>query len=163
MRKKAKKAPLRDHAEEINCNSLVTDVVEFQTQLAEREKSPKAKIIFLKEQFHARVSGEDPRVYTTLGPEFRTKHGKLRLTAQHKNTTEVAYLTSLLKAMMEEDGDAIGLNANNGEHNCTTLFLNTSPTLTLTLSDRTVQRTIYSYFADTLIGLLQPESRAAEG
>jgi hypothetical protein len=141
----------------------VTDVGAFQTQLAARENSLKAKIIFLKEQFHARVFGDEPRVYTSLGPEFRTKHGKLRLTAQNKNMTEVAYLTSLLNAMMEEDGDAIGLNANKDEHNLTTLTLNQSPTLTLTLLYRTVQRTIYSYFANTLIGLLQPWSGDAEG
>jgi hypothetical protein len=91
VRKKAKKAAC-DHAEEINCNSLVTDVGAFQTQLAARENSLKAKVIFLKEQFHARVSGDEPRVYTSLGPEFRTKHGKLRLTAQNKSITEVAYL-----------------------------------------------------------------------
>jgi hypothetical protein len=40
--------------------------------------------------------------------------------------------------MIKEDGDAIGLNANKGEHNLTTLTLNQSPTLTLTLSYRTV-------------------------
>jgi hypothetical protein len=124
VRKKAKKAALRDHAEEINCNSLVTDVVAFQAQLAARENSLKAKVTFLKEQFHARVSGDEPRIYTTLGPEFRTKHGKLRLTAQNKNMTEVTYLTTLLNAMIEEDGEAIGLNANKGEHNLSTLTLN---------------------------------------
>jgi hypothetical protein len=136
VRKKAKKAALRDHAEEINCHSLVTDVGAFQTQLAARDNSMKAQVLFLKEQFHARVSGDEPRVYTSLGPEFRTKHGKLRLTAQNKNMTEVAYLTSLLNAMMEEDGDAIGLNANKGEQYLSTLTLNQSPTLTQTQSYR---------------------------
>jgi len=77
--------------------------------------------------------------------------------------TEVAYLTSLLNAMMEEDGDAIGLNANKGEQYLSTLTLNQSPTLTQTQSYRSVQRTIYSYFANTLVGLLQPSSGDTEG
>ena len=115
VRKKAKKAALRDYAEEINSNSLVNDVGAFKTQLAARGNSAKARISFLKEQFHARISGEEPRVYTTLGAEYRTKYGKLRLTAQRKDMTEEVYLTSLLTAMIEEDSDAIGLNANKGE------------------------------------------------
>jgi len=115
VRKKAKKAALRDHAEEINSNSLVNDVGAFKTQLAARGNSAKARISFLKEQFHARISGEEPRIYTTLGAEYRTKYGKLRLTSQSKDMTEEVYLTSLLTAMIEEDSDAIGLNANKGE------------------------------------------------
>ena len=115
VRKKAKKAALRDYAEEINSNSLVNDVGAFKTQLAARGNSTKARISFLKDQFHARISGEEPRIYTTLGAEYRTKYGKLRLTSQSKDMTEEVYLTSLLTAMIEEDSDAIGLNANKGE------------------------------------------------
>ena len=115
VRKKAKKAALRDYAEEINSNSLVNDVGAFKTQLAARGNSAKARISFLKEQFHARISGEEPRVYTTLGAEYRTKYGKLRLTSQSKDMTEEVYLTSLLTAMIKEYCDAIGLNANKGE------------------------------------------------
>jgi len=117
VRKKAKKAALRDYAEEINSNSLVNDVESFKIQLAARGNSAKARITFLKEQFHARISGEDPRIYTTLGTEYRTKYGKLRLTSQSKDMTEEVYLTSLLTAMIQEDGDAIGLNANKGAPN----------------------------------------------
>jgi hypothetical protein len=117
VRKKAKKAALRDYAEEINSNSLVNDVGSFQVQLAARGNSAKARITFLKEQFHARISGEDPRIYTTLRTEYRTKYGKLRLTSQSKDMTEEVYLTSLLTAMIQEDGDAIGLNANKGAPN----------------------------------------------
>jgi hypothetical protein len=129
VRKKAKKAALRDHAEEINSNSLVTDVGAFQAQLAARENSVKARVTFLKDQFHARVSGNEPRMYTSLGPEFRTKHGKLRLTSQCKSMSEVTYLTSLLNAMIEEDGDAIGLNANKGQSN--EQFIRLLPTISL--------------------------------
>jgi hypothetical protein len=77
----------------------------------------RARIAFLKDQFHARISGDEPRVYTTLGPEYRTKYGKLRLTSQTKDMTEEVYLTKLLTAMIQEDGDALGLNANKGEAN----------------------------------------------
>ncbi len=115
VRKKAKKAALRDYAEEINSNSLVNDVGAFQVQLAARGNSGKARITFLKDQFHARISGEDPRIYTTLGPEYWTKYGKLKLTSQSKDMTDEVYLTSLLTAMIQEDGDTIGLNANKGD------------------------------------------------
>ena len=47
----------------------------------------------------------------------RTKYGKLRLTSQTKDMTEEVYLTKLLTAMIQEDGDALGLNANKGEAN----------------------------------------------
>ena len=88
---------------------------DFKTQLASRDNSVRARIAFLKDQFHARISGDEPRVYTTLGPEYRTKYGKLRLTSQNQDMTEEVYLTSLLTAMIQEDGDALGLNANKGE------------------------------------------------
>ena len=117
VRKKAKKAALMDYAAEINANSLVNDVDAFKTQLASRDNSVRARIAFLKDQFHARISGDEPRVYTTLGPEYRTKYGKLRLTSQTKDMTEEVYLTKLLTAMIQEDGDALGLNANKGEAN----------------------------------------------
>ena len=114
VRKKAKKAAMRDYAEEINASSLVNDAGAFEVQLTARGNSAKARITFLKEQFHARISGEDPRIYTTHGTEYRTKYGKLRLTSQSKDMTEEVYLTSLLTAMIQEDGDALGLNANKG-------------------------------------------------
>jgi hypothetical protein len=72
----------------------------------------KARIAFLKDQYHARVSGEQPRMYTSLGPEFRTKHRKLRLTSQGKSVSEEVYLTSLLTTTINEDADNIGLNEN---------------------------------------------------
>jgi hypothetical protein len=117
VRKKAKRACARDHAEEIIANSLVTNVVDFQDQLAARANSVKSRITFMKEQFHARVSGDEPRLYTSLGSEFHSAHGKLRLTSQSKSMTEETYLTGLLHAMMKEDSDAIGLNAHIGEPN----------------------------------------------
>jgi hypothetical protein len=120
VRKKAKRAALRDHAEEINSNCLVTNVIDFQDQLAARANSMKSRITFMKERFHARVSGNEPRLYTSLGSEFRSIHGKLRLNSQSKSMTEETYLTGLLHAMIKEDSDDIGLNANKGKPNPTT-------------------------------------------
>ncbi len=80
VRKKAKHAAKRDHAEEILCTAFVTSVAELETQLLARSNSSSARVAFLKDQFHARVSGESPRVYPGIGPEFRSKFGKLILT-----------------------------------------------------------------------------------
>ena len=127
VRKKAKKAALRDHAEEVAVNSLVTDVDSFKTQLLARGKSSKARISFLKDQFHARTSGDNPRLYTSLGSEFRQKHGKLRLTCKDKSMTEEAYLQTLITAMIAEDADALGVNENNSKQKDE--FIRTLPTL----------------------------------
>jgi hypothetical protein len=147
---------MRDHAEEINTNSLVIDVVDFQDQLAARANSVKSRITFLKDQFHARVSGDEPRLYTSLGSEFRTTHGKfLRLTSQSKSMTEETYLTVLLNAMIKEDSDAIGLNANKGHPNPFTLaHIHLFSHLNL-ISYRAVKRTIYSPSPYTIPGVLQ--------
>ena len=80
IRKKAKRAAIRDHAETILHTSLVTSIAEFETQMQARSTSAGARISFMKEQFHARVSGETSRDYRGLGPEFRGVHGKLKLT-----------------------------------------------------------------------------------
>ena len=133
VRKKAKKASLMDYAEEVADNSLVTDVKALAIQLLARSKSGKARISFLKEQFHARVSGEHPRIYTSLGNEFRTQHGKLRLTSQTKSVTEEAYLISLLKAMLNEDSQGLGLNENMPQKSQD--FIRTLPTLSVEYSN----------------------------
>jgi hypothetical protein len=67
---------------------------------------------FLREQFHARVSGTIPREYPSLGKEFRTKFGKLKLTSSCKTQCKLEYLTNLIKAMIIEDSDFIGVNEN---------------------------------------------------
>jgi hypothetical protein len=129
VRKKAKKAALRDHAEEIAFTSLVNDHSTFQTQLLARGNSSKAKVAFLKEQFHARVSGDKPRLYTSLGSELRQKHGKLRLTCKDKSMTEEAYLIALITAMIAEDGDAMGVNGNSST--CKAELIRVLPTLSM--------------------------------
>jgi hypothetical protein len=86
IRKKAKRAAIRDHAETILHTSLVTSIAELNTQLQARCNSSSARITFLKEQFHARVSGESPRDYRGLGREFRGVHGKLKITPSDGTT-----------------------------------------------------------------------------
>jgi hypothetical protein len=86
IRKKAKRAAIRDHAETILHTSLVTSIAEFETQMQARSTSAGARISFMKEQFHARVSGETSRDYRGLGPEFRGVHGKLKLTPSDGKT-----------------------------------------------------------------------------
>jgi hypothetical protein len=116
LRKKTKKAALQDYAEEVADNSLVTDTESFQIKLLARGNSSKARISFLKDQFHARISGDNSRHYTSLGCEFRQKHGKLRLTCKDKSMmTEEAYLVALITAMIADDADALGVNANNSK------------------------------------------------
>jgi hypothetical protein len=107
VRKKAKHAAKRDHAEEILGTSLVTSLADLETQLQARCTSSSARTSFLRDQFHARVSGETPRLYPGIGPEFRSKFGKLKLTPSDATTNKEAYLVALLRAMIEEDGDVL--------------------------------------------------------
>jgi hypothetical protein len=107
VRKKAKHAAKRDHAEEILGTSLVTSIEALETQLLARCTSSSARTAFLRDQFHARVSGETPRLYPGLGKEFRSKNGKLKLTPSDGKTNKEAYLVTLLKAMIDEDGDLL--------------------------------------------------------
>jgi hypothetical protein len=129
VRKKAKKAALQDYAEEVAVNSMVNDLESFKTQLLARGNSSKARKTFLKDQFHARISGDNPRLYTSLGSEFRQKHGKLRLTCKDKSMTEEAYLQALITAMIEEDADALGVNEIQSQHKDE--FIRSLPTLSL--------------------------------
>ncbi len=128
IRKKAKRAAIRDHAETILHTSLVTSIAELDTQLQARCTSAAARMTFMKEQFHARVSGETPRDYRGLGPEFRGVHGKLKLTPSD-GTGKEAYLLELIKAMIREDGDLL---ANpNGMPKFTQDFIRCLPSLSL--------------------------------
>ncbi len=77
--KKAKRTELRDYAEELCATSLVTTVPALQNQLLAHGSHIQGKMKFLREQFHARVSGSIPRKYPSIGKEFRTKYGKLKL------------------------------------------------------------------------------------
>jgi hypothetical protein len=96
VRKKAKQATDREHAETILSSSLVTSLAELEIQLQARCSVSSACCAFLRDQFHARVSSDTPRQYPGLGPEFRSKHGKLKLTPSDGTTNKEAYLKALI-------------------------------------------------------------------
>jgi hypothetical protein len=128
VRKKAKHAAKRDHAEEILlCTSLVTCVTDLDVQLWARPNSSAARISFLKDQFHARVSGDNPWVYPGIGPEFRSKFGKLKLTPCDAKQNKEEYLVALLKAMIKEDEELPGTNSS--MPNFTENFIRVLPSL----------------------------------
>ena len=112
VRKKAKRAELRDYAEELSATSMVNTIQALQIQLRAHACSKQGQIKFLKDQFHARVSGATPRNYPSLGKEFRSKFGKLKLTSGIPKQCNLEYLTALIKAMIVEDSDLIGVNEN---------------------------------------------------
>jgi hypothetical protein len=105
VRKKAKRAELRDYAEELSATSMVNAIQALQIQLRAHACSKKGQITF-------RVSGATPRNYPSLGKEFRSKFGKLKLTSSCPKQCNLEYLTSLIKAMIVEDSDLIGINEN---------------------------------------------------
>jgi hypothetical protein len=108
VRKKSKQAAIRDHAETILTSCLVTSIEELEVQLAARSTASSARCAFLRDQFHARVSSDTPRNYPGLGKEFRSKHGKLKMTPSDHTTSKEDYLKALISAMITEDGDVIG-------------------------------------------------------
>jgi hypothetical protein len=125
--KKAKHAAKRDHAEEILCTALVTSVAELEIQLLARPNSSLARVAFLKDQYHARVSGDTPRVYPGIGPDFRSKFGKLKLTPSDAKQNKEEYLVDLVKAMVREDEELPGTN--NTLPNLTENFIRVLPSL----------------------------------
>ncbi len=109
IHKKSKQAAIRDHAEMIlTTSSLVTSIAELDVQLTARSSASSARCAFLRDQFHARVSGDIPRQYLGLGNEFRNKYGKLKMTPSDGTTSKEGYLKALLRAMIHEDGDVLG-------------------------------------------------------
>ena len=81
----------------------------MEDELAARQSSKQSRITFLKEQFDARVNGDLPRTYSTIGSAFRKRGGGLRKSPTDK-TQELVYLTELVKLMIVEDQDTLGLN-----------------------------------------------------
>jgi hypothetical protein len=127
VRKKAKHAAKRDRAETVLCTSLVTCVSSLEVQLRARSNSSAARVAFLKDQFHARVSGENPRQYTGIGKEFRSKFGKLKMTPNDVTTSKEKYLHELVTAMIKED-EAMIDNPNTMPH-FTEHYIRVLPTL----------------------------------
>jgi hypothetical protein len=110
VRLKSVRVEKRDKAEYTAMTALVTDAATLAQQLAARKSSKKSRITFLTEQYHARVSCANPRIYPGLGDEFRNKYGKLRLTPKLTGQCCEAYLVKLVKAMMIEDEEIGGVN-----------------------------------------------------
>ena len=127
VRKKAKHAAKRDHAETILSTSLVTSFPDLEVQLHARCTNSAARIAFLKDQFHARVSGENPRVYPGIGPEFRSKFGKLKMTPSDAKANKEEYLVALIKSMLKEDEELPGTNGSLS--NYTENFIRVLPSL----------------------------------
>jgi hypothetical protein len=85
VRLKTMRAEKRDKAEYYTAmTALVTDVHTLNVQLAARKRSNKSRLTVLTEQYHAQVSGANPRIYPGIGDDFRKKFGKLRLTPKIK-------------------------------------------------------------------------------
>ncbi len=95
--------------------NLVTDadVKTLNWELESRKGNKKVRHTFLTEQYHARVTCDNPRIYPGLGDEFRNKYGKLRLTPKTKSCVE-SYLVKLIAAMITEDQDITGVNDSRG-------------------------------------------------
>jgi hypothetical protein len=70
IRLKTQRAEKRDKADYTALKELITDVKALNTQLEARQGSKKARLLFLSEQFHARVSCRNPRLYPGLGCPF---------------------------------------------------------------------------------------------
>ncbi len=64
----------------------------------------------MKDQFDARVNGEVPRSYSTIGSAYRKRGGGLRKCPEDKKQEEV-HLYELLKLMIVEDQDVLGPNS----------------------------------------------------
>ncbi len=92
-----------------------------------RSNNGGARIAFLKDQFHARMSGENPRVYPGIGAAFRTKFGKLKLTPADAKANKEEYLIAHIKSMIAEDQDLPGTN--NTMPNYTENFIRVLPSL----------------------------------
>jgi hypothetical protein len=110
LRLKAVKAAKVDHAEHTATHDLVLSERELDEQLSARESNKQSKITFLKNQFDARVVGDLKRTYTTIGDEYRKRGGGLRKGPADKKD-DLAYLTTLLKLMIAEDQDMLGMNS----------------------------------------------------
>jgi hypothetical protein len=67
---KSNRAEKRDKADYTALKQLTTDSLEVDVQLRARGGNKKARLAYLNEQFHARVSGRNPRIYPGLGNNF---------------------------------------------------------------------------------------------
>jgi hypothetical protein len=109
IRAKTTKATRIDKAEHIAAHHLVLSLPDLENELAARQSNKQSRINFLKEQFDARINCEVPRSYKTIGSAYRKRGGGLRKCPEDK-TQELIYLSTLIKLMIVEDQDTLGLN-----------------------------------------------------
>ena len=110
LRLAAVKAARTDKAEHTATHNLVLSNRDLDNELAARLNNKQSQITFLKEQFNARVNGDVKRTYTTIGSEYRKRGGGLRITAEDPKQ-QISYLTTVIKLMILEDQDSIGINS----------------------------------------------------
>ncbi len=67
IKQQASKAAKRDKAEMTAAEHLCLDLKELAIQLKSRANSKDARLTFLKDQVYARIAGEQPRLYPSLG------------------------------------------------------------------------------------------------
>jgi hypothetical protein len=79
---------------------------------------------------YARIAGEKPRLYPGLGPEWRKIGGKIRVSSKDKHQSNEDYLTKLVTAMLQEDGDTLGVN-NSHARTCTQDYIRALPSICL--------------------------------
>jgi hypothetical protein len=101
---------------------MVTTLAALRVQLDSFGSSKQSKWKFLRDQFHARLSGATPRSYPSIGKEFRSKYGKLKVTSNVGTQCKVEYLENLITAMVVEDRDLIGVNENRLPDCCNKAF-----------------------------------------
>ena len=106
----ATKAATRDKAEMTASSNLCIDVIELGLQLKARCNSKQARVTFLKEQVYARIAGEHPRLYPSLGAEWRKLGGKIRISSNSTFQSDEDYLSLMLTAMIKEDSQDLGIN-----------------------------------------------------
>ena len=110
IKQQATKAANRDKAETTANTNLCIDVLQLDLQLKARCNSKKARETFLKEQVYARIAGDHPRLYPSLGKEWRKLGGKLRVSSNSTFQSDEDYLSLLVAAMIKEDGQTLGIN-----------------------------------------------------
>jgi hypothetical protein len=110
IRLKQIKAAKLDKAEHTVAHELVVNSRELEIQLAARLNSKQSQLTFLKEQFNARVNSDLKRTYTTIDNAYRKRGGGLRISSEDPKQ-QLSYLTDLLKLMIQEDQDTLGINS----------------------------------------------------
>ncbi len=113
------------------------------------------RISFLTDQFHARVTRGTPQIYPGIGPEFRSKFGKLKLTTCDAKQNKEEYLVALVKAMIQEDEELPGANSNGP--NSTANYIRVLPSLSETFINP-VAKAMNTEFAKHVADIAAPQN-----